>query len=175
MWHSFLYFLSVSVGIYEPSAPKLTVAEMAGRAAFGFIFLLLLIRIGRRRMMGHIGPFDLVVTMILGSTLSRGITGNTPLQPVLAACATIIAMHWLISALSAYSPTLSRWIQGKPIELLHDGHPLRSQMHRHVIAEQDLLEALRLEGNSTDLSSVRQAILERSGNISIIRNENGRK
>ena len=140
MWHSFAELFRVAVGLSEPGAMNITAAQMAARSAVGFVVLLILIRLGRRRLMGRIGPFDLVVTMILGSTLSRGMTANAPMLPVLAACATIIAMHWLISALAAHSQRLSRWIQGEAI----------------------------------DLSTVKQAVLERSGNISIVKDD-GRK
>jgi uncharacterized membrane protein YcaP (DUF421 family) len=168
MWHSLLYFLKVATGAYEPGAQHLTIIEMAGRGVFGFIALLLVVRLGRRRLMSRIGPFDLLVTMLIGSTLSRGITGNTPLLATIGACAAIIAVHWIIAALAARSNAFSAFVEGLPLVLLRDGQPERRQMRRHGISEHDLLEALRTEGKKTNLTEVKLATLERSGSISMI-------
>lgn len=168
MWHDLLQFLQAAVGWREPGAKGLTAAEMAARGAFGFIVLLAMIRIGRRRMMGRTGPFDLVVTLIIGSTLSRGITGNAPLLPTLAACAAIIAVHWTISATAARSAFLGRWIEGKPVELLRNGQLNRVALKQRAISEQDMQEALRLQAKRQDLSEVAVATLERSGTISMV-------
>jgi uncharacterized membrane protein YcaP (DUF421 family) len=161
-------FLKVATGLQEPGSRQMSAGEMAARAAVGFGALMILIRLGRRRLMGRIGPFDLVVTLLLGSTMSRGITGNAPLLPVLAACAAIVAMHWTLAAVTARSPGLARWVEGDAVPIVRDGEPLAKPMRHHVISRQDVSEALRLEGKRLNLEDVKLASLERSGNISVI-------
>jgi uncharacterized membrane protein YcaP (DUF421 family) len=168
MWQLVMDYFTVALGFREPGPRSLTPGEMAGRAAVGFLLLLGMVRIGRRRLMSRIGPFDLIVTMIVGSTLSRGITGNASFAGTLAACAAVILTHWAVAACACRWAWFGRWVEGRPVALVVGGRPLHARMRRHVISEQDLLESLRLEGRQTELSKIKVATLERSGNISVV-------
>jgi uncharacterized membrane protein YcaP (DUF421 family) len=43
--------------------------------------------------MGKAPAFDMMLGIMVGSIVSRAITGNAPLVPTLAATATLIALH----------------------------------------------------------------------------------
>src|SRR4051812_14636582 len=74
--------------------------QMALRAVVVHVVTVLMVRLGRKRFMGQSTAFDVILGIMLGSIVSRAITGNAPFFPALAAAAVLLAMHWLFSALA---------------------------------------------------------------------------
>lgn len=68
-------------------------AQMALRTIVVYIFTLAIIRIGSKRFLGRTSALDIVVGIMLGSIMSRGINGSTPFVPTLVAGAVLNA--WL--------------------------------------------------------------------------------
>jgi uncharacterized membrane protein YcaP (DUF421 family) len=61
---------------------NLDTLQMVARAIVAFLAMLVLIRISRRRSFGQRSPFDAVVAVLLGATLSRAVHQQSyPLQP----------------------------------------------------------------------------------------------
>ena len=102
-------------------ASDITVLQMALRASLTFAVTLAIVRLGKRRLMGGNTAFDVIVGVIIGSTVSRGLTGNAPLAPTLAAAAAIVAMHWAVSALALRAGWFSRLAKGVPVLLVSEG------------------------------------------------------
>src|SRR5436190_6819091 len=86
--------------------------EMSIRAGLIFIFGLLLIRLFGRRAFGKQNPLDIVVAIIVGSNLSRTLTGNAPFFPALAGTAALLALFWLLEHGAARSLWLSHLVKG---------------------------------------------------------------
>jgi len=76
------------------------IAETAVRALLIFAFTLALVRLGRRRAMGRGSAFDFVISIMLGSVMSRGIDGATPLLPTLVAGSVLLGLHWLLAVIA---------------------------------------------------------------------------
>jgi uncharacterized membrane protein YcaP (DUF421 family) len=62
-------------------------------------------------------------------------------------------------------------IKGNPEELVRNGQLIRSALRKHQIAEEDVREDLRLDAQVEDLSKIRVARLECSGDLSFIKKE----
>lgn len=150
---------------------ELSAAQMAVRAVFVYGAGLLIVRIGSRRFMGRTSAFDLIVAIMLGSILARAVTGNSPLLPALAAGAALVAAHWILAALAVRFDFVSRFVKGREVELVRDGQIHWDRMRHYKVGERDLMEALRLKGNTADLSKVKFATLERNGDISVVKKE----
>ena len=148
-------------------ASDITVLQMALRASLTFAVTLAIVRLGKRRLMGGNTAFDVIVGVIIGSTVSRGLTGNAPLAPTLAAAAAIVAMHWAVSALALRAGWFSRLAKGEPVLLVSEGRADPDALRRAHMTEGDLQEALRAQGLN-DLEGVAEAHLERSGKVSVI-------
>ena len=149
-------------------ATSITWWQMTLRGVLIFLYTLFLVRIADRRVFGKQTSFDIVLGVILGSIMSRALTGNARFFPTLAAATTLVALHWLLAA----ATTRHRWfgylIKGNPILLLKDGE-LQSDAMKHAnLTENDLLEALRSNGGTTDPAEVKEAHLERSGDVSVV-------
>lgn len=74
--------------------------QMILRAVIVFVIAVVLARIGSRRFMGRSAAFDLILGIMLGSVLSRAITGQSPFFPTLGAAAALVAMHTLVAVLA---------------------------------------------------------------------------
>lgn len=141
--------------------------QMAIRAFIVFILTLIMVRMGATRIFGRNSAFDIVMGVILGSVLSRAITGNSPFIPTIIAAAFLIILHMLFAFLSLENHKIGWLVKGKESCLIRDGKMQTDQMMRCQITENDLLESLRIKGKK-DISLVKHAYLERSGEISII-------
>jgi uncharacterized membrane protein YcaP (DUF421 family) len=62
-------------------------------------------------------------------------------------------------------------VTGEPVELVRDGQFLYETMRQNGISEKDLRAAMRMRGQTEELSQVLAATLEPSGNISIVLKE----
>lgn len=148
----------------------LDVAQMALRAAVVYVVTVLMVRAAKKRFMGRASAFDVILGIMLGSIVSRAITGNAPFLPALAAGAVLLAMHWLFSGVALGWHGFGALIKGRPRLLVRDGAIDRRAMRAAHMTERDLWEELRRQ-NIDRLEKVREAWLERSGDLSILKAE----
>lgn len=153
----------------------LTVLQMTLRALVIYLSAVVLVRIGQKRFMGKNTAFDMILGIILGSVLSRAITGNAPFVPTLAAGAVLVGLHWLFSVISFRSHRFGRLIKGDKRLLIRDGEILWDNMRKSHLGRNDLEMALRSTGKVTDAAGVKLAHFERSGDISVILRERERE
>jgi uncharacterized membrane protein YcaP (DUF421 family) len=141
--------------------------QMAIRAFIVFVLTLAMVRMGATRIFGRNSAFDIVLGIVLGSVLSRAITANSPFFPTIIAAIVLILLHILFARISMASHKFGWIVKGKQNPLVINGEIQPDQMKKCKITENDLLESLRIKGKD-DLQTVRDAFLERSGEISII-------
>ena len=156
--------LALGLGV---EGKELGIGQMALRAVVVYLATVLVVRLGKKRFMGRATAFDVILGIMLGSVVSRAITGNAPFGPALAAAAALLAAHWLLSALAFRWHGLGTALKGRPRLLVRAGEPDRAAMRRAHMSEHDLREALRVEGVSR-LEEVAEARLERSGRLSVV-------
>src|SRR3954453_20825436 len=120
--------------------------QECARAAVIFVYGLALVRIAGRRIFGKWWALDIVVSIIIGSNLSRILTGSAQLWGTLAATTLLVALHWVLARLGASSPGLSQIIEGDPIELARHGKAIAAILEHHSVSKSDLGEALRQSG-----------------------------
>jgi len=142
--------------------------QMALRAAIVYAVTVVMVRMGKKRFMGKATAFDVILGIMLGSIVSRAITGNAPMLPALGASATLIAMHSLLSALACRWHGFGRTVKGHSRVLIRDGRKEEAEMRTAHLTDHDLEEDLRRHG-LTRLEEVAEARLERNGDISIVK------
>lgn len=140
--------------------------EMTLRAVFIYVFALVLVRVGKSRMLSEATVFDIILMFILGSTLSRIINGSAPLLPSLAASAILVAAHFVLG-ISAFHTRFGNAVKGQPNLLIEDGKIVDDALHEHHLTENDVKEALHQNG-LTKIEDVKIARLERNGKISVV-------
>ena len=144
------------------------VLQMGLRAAIVFVVTVAIVRLGKKRFLGRATAFDVILGIMLGSIVSRAVTGNAPLVPALGAAAVLMLMHWLFSAIALRWHGFGALVKGQPRLLVQDGRPRDDAMRASHMTEHDLWEDLRGKSVSS-LAEVKEARLERSGQLSVIK------
>lgn len=140
------------------------------RAVLVFVYGLILVRIAGRRAFGKWSALDIIISIIIGSCLSRTITGNAPLGGTLLAMALLMALHWVLAHGAARYRPFSRVVEGTSVKLAEKGVERTDARVANAISTKDLSEALRKAGVE-DIADARLVMLEPSGNITVIKNE----
>jgi uncharacterized membrane protein YcaP (DUF421 family) len=152
----------------EKEAQELTILQMSARALVVYAATLAIVRIGKKRFMARASAFDVIVGIVLGSVVSRAITGNAPLAPALAAAAVIMLLHWLFSAAAVRSHLFGKIIKGEHRTIVRGGRIDEVALRAAHMTDRDLEEALREQG-VTDVSQVEEARIERDGTVSVVK------
>jgi uncharacterized membrane protein YcaP (DUF421 family) len=130
-----------------------------------------LVRIGKKRFLGKIAAFDTVLSIVIGSLLSRAITDTDYFLKILAACLLLILMHRVFSLIATYSDNFGDLIKGYDRVIVKDGKLLPDAMRKSNLSEHDVLQSLRLNAQTEDVSKIKIARIERNGDISVIMEE----
>jgi uncharacterized membrane protein YcaP (DUF421 family) len=144
--------------------------QMALRAVIVYAVTLAMVRLGKKRFMGKATAFDVILGIVLGSIVSRAITGNAPLVPSLAATATLIALHSVLTAVACRWHGFGEMIKGRPRVIVRDGRKDDEAMRIAHLTDRDLEEDLRRHG-MTSIKDIAEARLERNGDISLVKSK----
>jgi uncharacterized membrane protein YcaP (DUF421 family) len=143
--------------------------QMAMRAIVVFLIALVLIRISGRRSFGQRSPFDSVVVILLGATLSRVIVGASPFIATVVASFMIVVCHRLLAWACIRSRGLERLVGGVEREVFRNGAFNTRELDAALITRTDVQESVRQKTGSRSMDDVAAAILERNGEVSVIR------
>jgi uncharacterized membrane protein YcaP (DUF421 family) len=151
----------------------LDIAQECARAVLIFCYGLVILRLSGRRAFAHWSALDVVVSIIVGSSLSRALTGGAPLAGTLAAVAVLSLLHLLVAYAVAGSKSLSRLIEGEPVILARDGVLNEKARLWHAVSETDICEAMRREQlkGMEEIARVRELTLEVNGKLTILKRQ----
>lgn len=142
--------------------------EPVVRAAIVYAVLLVLVRLSGKRTVGQFTPFDLLVVMLLGESVSNALSGGDQSVPAgLLGAVTLIALAGITGLAASRSRRLEHLLQGSAVLIGRDGQAFRAVLRRHRISETELDEALR-ESDCT-MAEMHLAVLEADGRISILK------
>lgn len=149
------------------NAQQLNIWQMGLRAAIIYVAALIMVRIaGERRFIGKYAAFDVILSIIFGSTLSRAINGTSAFFETIFAGFVLVTIHWLFSVIAFHSAYVEKLIKGRSRIIIKDGQLCHKAMQSHHITREDLVSTLRLQCQISRLEQVEQARFERNGDIS---------
>ncbi len=154
--------------IFNISSDSISIEQMLARSFVVFFVGIALVRLGKKRFVSKMTAFDFILAIMIGSLLSRSITQEKYFLEILATSALLIFLHRFISYLSVQTSRSSQVMEGKVRLLIADGKINREALKQAYLTEQDLLQALRLNTNSADISKVLEGRMERNGDISFV-------
>ncbi len=146
----------------------LNVLQMTVRALIVYPLGIAMVHVGDKRFLGGIAAFDFLMAIIIGSILSRAISGSAPFLPSIAASFALVLAHRGFASLGFRWDGFAKVVKGSPRRLVREGEILWSEMRKSSIGEEDLRGAARRHGNTLSLEEVSDAFLERNGDISVI-------
>lgn len=147
---------------------NLTVLQMSVRACTTFLISLLLVRLGGVRMFGKKSSLDIIVFIMLGAVLSRGIVGASPYWPTICAATSMVLLHRILGFFSVRNKRLQTLISGKKVVLYDKDELIWDNLKKTSISKSDILKSLRLETHQDSLENIKTVFLENNGRISFI-------
>ena len=162
-WQNFIWM----IGGDEISSP-IPIWQLILRTIIVYGVALFLIRVAKRRFMGGFTTFDILMGFIVGSILSRAITGTIRFVDMIVVVSVLIALHWIIATLTYKSDEVSGYVKNSERKLIEDGKIVEEAMEASKIGKNDLLQALRQKGGVEKAEEVKSAYLERDGSITVI-------
>ena len=136
------------------------------------IILYFLIMVGLRlmgkRQIGELEPSELVLTMMISDLATVPMQDfGIPLLAGVIPILTLLSISMLLSQISLRHLRFRAMICGTPSVLIRNGELQQDAMRRNRLTVDELLEALRGQGIS-DLREVKYAVLETSGQLSVL-------
>jgi uncharacterized membrane protein YcaP (DUF421 family) len=162
--------LDAVLGLSASKAEQLGTAQVCARAIVVYIILIGFVRLGKKRFLGQATAFDVILLIMLGSISSRAISGTAPFVASLGATLILILFHWVISYFAEFSPALGYMTKGSDTLLIKEGRVSREALKSAHMSDDDLAEDLRQRGVEK-MSQVKEARLERSGKLSVIKSD----
>lgn len=154
------------------SSQEINTLQMSLRAVTIFIAGLIAVRVAATRAFGKWGALDIIFAVVIGSNLSRALTGSAPFVPTLAATGVLIGLHAAMAWLAVRWSWIGRLTKGVDVQLIKDGEIDHAALRRKGLGEGDISSALRVAGY-LDAGQISAAYLERNGDISVIPRRNG--
>ncbi|KTD39893.1 DUF421 domain-containing protein [Legionella parisiensis] len=137
------------------------------RAILLLVIGTLLIRFGDRRFKLN-NSFDLLIIVIFGGLISRGINGPATLLSTIIGLIALILTHKILAICTRKSLLFEHLFKGKRYLLIKNGHLQKSVLRNLNITQKDIEEQMRQQINTSSLDNVLFAYLERTGHISFI-------
>ena len=139
-----------------------------------YILVLIVMRFMGKREIGQLQPFELAISIMIAdlATIPMAETGipiSSGVVPILG----LLVMHLTISVINLKSIKMREIICGKPAILIYRGRIQEKTMKKERFTINELEERLR-GYNVTNIGDIEYAILETSGQISILQKPNKR-
>ena len=145
--------------------------EIVLRATAVFAFLFLLTRGLRRRTLGDLAPFELLLLVVVGDIVQQGITQeDMSITGAILSVSTFAFWASVLVWLTWKSSRARKIIDGVPLVLVQDGKPIEANLAVEQMPIEEVEEAARQAGVE-HLADVRLAVIEPSGRISIIKRD----
>ena len=144
------------------------------RSIILYVIVLVVMRLMGKREIGQFQPFELAIAIMIADLASVpmsevGIPIINGIIPILS----LLVMHLIISFINLKSIKMRQLICGKPSILIYRGKINEKVLIKERFTINELQERLRAN-NINDLADVEYAILETSGQVSIIQKPNKR-
>lgn len=144
------------------------------RTIFLYILVLIVMRLMGKREIGQLQPFELAISIMIADLASIpmadiGIPISNGIIPILG----LLVMHLVISMINMKSMKARGILCGKPTILIYRGKIDEKALKKERFTLNELQERLR-GNNVVNLGDVEYAILETSGQVTVIQKPNKR-
>jgi uncharacterized membrane protein YcaP (DUF421 family) len=134
-----------------------------------YLFLLLAFRVAGKRALSEATTFDLLLLLIISETTQQALVGEDhSITNAFLLIISFLAIEVFLSVLKQRFKKFDDLLEGHPLVLINNGICDSEAMKRAHVDVDDVLEAARGSQGIEQLSMVKFAILERTGDISII-------
>ncbi len=133
-----------------------------------YILIILGIRLLGKRQLGELEPAEFTLALIIADLASVPMQDNgIPLLAGLIPIVVLLCVATILSMLCAKSIRFRALMCGRPSVVVENGMVLEKELRKNRLTVDELLEELRIQG-FTDFRSVKFAVLETNGQLSVI-------
>jgi uncharacterized membrane protein YcaP (DUF421 family) len=142
--------------------------EVLLRSVIMFAFILTALRTSGKRGIKQLSIFELVIIIGLGSAAGDPMFyKNVGIIPALIVFIVIVGLYRTVTWLSSKYLPFEHLIEGKPLYLIRDGKFSIKDFDKEDLSQEEFFGELRIN-NIEHLGQVRNAILETSGDVSLL-------
>lgn len=140
------------------------------RGSAVYLFLVVVFSVIGRRTLVQTTNFDLLLVIIIGQCTQLALLGDDfSVSNAMILVATLVTLHLAFARIKAWVPNADRWIGGGlPIVVAYEGRFLDRRARRVEVGEDDVMLAARQSHGLERMDEVRFAVVERTGDISIV-------
>lgn len=139
-----------------------------------YCFLIVMLRLVGRRTLAQLSALDLVVIILLGSSVETAMVhASTSIKAGFVSATALLVANGLLTKAMRKSKRLRHLVGGGPVLLVHDGVCIEGNMRRLGISHSDIMEAIRARETSC-VEDVRFCVLESDGRINVVRRDASR-
>lgn len=139
------------------------------RAILVYLFLLFIFRVAGKRSLAKITTFDLMLTLIFSESIQQALVGSdSSLTTAFLVVVALAGTDILLSHAKQRWPGVERLLQGLPLVIVEEGKLQEDRMARERVDRDDVLHAARERQGLRSLAEVDYAVLETSGEITVV-------
>jgi uncharacterized membrane protein YcaP (DUF421 family) len=139
------------------------------RAVAIYGILLIIFRIAGKRSLAQITTFDFVLLLVIGEATQQALLGDDfSITNAVIVIVTLLGLEIGLTQLQYRWPKLGPWLDDVPLILVENGQPIERRMRKARISEDDIMQAARSVQGLERMDQVKYAVLERTGEVSII-------
>jgi uncharacterized membrane protein YcaP (DUF421 family) len=143
--------------------------ELVLRAICIYFVLLLLFRLLGNRSMSDLSAFDFILFLIVSEAIQNALVDDDHSVVMgLAVILTFVMLDLGLSILKRRYRTIEKIAEGVPVVLVDHGKLVEEHLTKSRITHSDVLQAARSNQGLERISQIKYAVLETTGNISII-------
>lgn len=144
------------------------------RSVILYIVILIVMRLMGKREIGQLQPFELVIAIMIADLASIPMTeSGIPIWSGIIPILSLLIMHLIISIINMKSIRMREIVCGKPSILIYRGKIDERMLIKERFTINELEERLR-GNNVSNIGDVEYAILETSGQLTVIQKPNKR-
>lgn len=132
-----------------------------------YFLLILSVRLMGKRQVGQLETSEFVVALLIADLAAVPMQDSSiPLLSGVVPLLTVLGLELTVSTLVLKSMTFRKFFCGRPVILIDNGTVIQENLRRTRVTLEELLSHLR-QKDILDLTTVRYAILETDGNLSV--------
>lgn len=133
-----------------------------------YLLIIFGIRLMGKRQVGELEPSELVLSLIIADLAAVPMQDfGIPLLSGVIPIVTLLSMTTILSVLTMKSVKFRTIMCGRPSIIVENGKLRQKEMQKNRFTVDELMEDLRLQGIN-DISTIKYAILETNGRLSIL-------
>ena len=138
------------------------------RTVILYVLIIAGIRLLGKRQIGELEPTELVLALLIADLAAVPMQDlGIPLLAGIVPILTLLCLTTILSILNLRSPSFRALLCGRPSIVIQNGKIDQHELRRNRLTLDELTEELRLQG-ITDLESVKYAVLETNGQLSVL-------